>query len=245
MKLRHRLPLLLLALLPACGDLLTSTDQRVLESDFQTGTDGWTAGFADFPPADAEIYELQAGVRPLPAPLDSTRRGFYIAGHNRSDDLFMFLKRPVDGLVPGVVYRVRFQLDLATNAGSGCVGIGGAPGESVYLKAGATTREPVTVQQNGYLRMSIDKGEQQGSGSAMATIGDVANGSNRCDGDAPFRLKSITSDTDRTTTPPRRADLRAAADGSGRLWLIVGTDSGFEGLTRLYYARIRVELERE
>ena len=38
--------------------------------------------------------------------------------------------------------------------------------------------------------------------------------------------------------------IRATADAAGRLWLLVGTDSGFEGTTRLYYKTIRVTLER-
>ena len=32
------------------------------------------------------------------------------------------------------------------------------------------------------------------------------------------------------------------ADADGRAWLIVGTDSGFEGLTAVYYARIAYTL---
>jgi len=35
------------------------------------------------------------------------------------------------------------------------------------------------------------------------------------------------------------------ADDAGRVWLIVGTDSGFEGLTALYYARISYTLALE
>jgi hypothetical protein len=38
--------------------------------------------------------------------------------------------------------------------------------------------------------------------------------------------------------------IHATADPDGRLWLMVGTDSGYEGLTRLYYTGIRVTLER-
>ena len=36
------------------------------------------------------------------------------------------------------------SLDLATNVAAGLVGIGGSPGESVFVKAGASTVEPVT-----------------------------------------------------------------------------------------------------
>jgi len=35
------------------------------------------------------------------------------------------------------------------------------------------------------------------------------------------------------------------ADDEGRVWLIVGTDSGFEGLSVLYYARISYTLALE
>jgi hypothetical protein len=34
----------------------------------------------------------------------------------------------------------------------------------------------------------------------------------------------------------------ATASSAGDLWLLVGTDSGYEGTTSLYYQRIEVEL---
>ena len=33
-----------------------------------------------------------------------------------------------------------------------------------------------------------------------------------------------------------------STDGEGRVWLIVGTDSGFEGLSAFYYSRISYTL---
>ncbi|MDE0699169.1 MAG: hypothetical protein OXH61_00425 [Acidimicrobiaceae bacterium] len=38
--------------------------------------------------------------------------------------------------------------------------------------------------------------------------------------------------------------LTVETDDDGSVWLIVGTDSGFEGLTRLYYDRIAYTLTR-
>ena len=63
----------------------------------------------------------------------------FISGVNRSDDLFMFYKGQVGGLQGGTTYQVSFQVEFATIAPSGCIGVGGAPGENVYIKAGATT----------------------------------------------------------------------------------------------------------
>lgn len=224
-----------LIMIGACGQGPTASDPVVLQADFRAGSDdGWMAGFAEYPAADEEIYQLQSGVRALPAPLDTSRRAMYIAGMNRSDDLFMFLKREVTGLVPGAEYRVRIQIELASDAGSGCVGIGGAPGESVYVKAGATTAEPRRVLKDGFYEVSVDKGVQSTGGRSIPVIGDVANGSDQCSM-GPFRLKQLDS---------QGKPIRATADSQGRLWLIVGTDSGFEGLTRLYYTGIRATLQR-
>ena len=39
--------------------------------------------------------------------------------------------------------------------------------------------------------------------------------------------------------------LSVEADDEGRVWLVVGTDSGFEGLAALYYAHISYELAVE
>ena len=38
-------------------------------------------------------------------------------------------------------------------------------------------------------------------------------------------------------------DFDVSADSNGVVWFIVGTDSGFEGLTTLYYDTISVVLE--
>ena len=53
---------------------------------------------------DPELYELDSSWGPLPPAL--VGHGIYIQGHNRSDDLFMFLKVQVDGLEPNTAYVV-------------------------------------------------------------------------------------------------------------------------------------------
>ena len=82
-------------------------------------SEGWEVGFADLPADyDPSIYELDSGHRALPEGLESA--GIYIQGHNRSDDLFMFLKRRVDGLVPMASYEV--AVELASTIGVRMVG---------------------------------------------------------------------------------------------------------------------------
>ena len=195
---------------------------------FQSDAEGWTAGFADLPANfEPSIYELDSGYRPLPSGLEGN--GLYIQGHNRSDDLFMFFKRRIDGLKADATYEIFASLDLATNVPTNTFGIGGSPGESVYVKAGASTVEPVAEGEN--LRMNIDKGNQSKGGASMVVIGNVAHP--EVSGEE-FRLKSL----DNADNP-----VNVTTDSKGGLWLIVGTDSGYEGLSTFYYARIAYTLK--
>ena len=55
-----------------------------------TGPQGWVAGFADYPADNEATFFLEADYQALPAPLDSSQGALYIAGTNRSDDLWMY-----------------------------------------------------------------------------------------------------------------------------------------------------------
>ena len=197
---------------------------------FDDDAEGWTVGFADLPADyDQSIYELDHEHRPLPGGLEGN--GIYVQGHNRSDDLFMFLMKRVGGLQPSATYAVSMSVDLATNVAAGLIGIGGSPGESVYVKAGASAVEPGTAMDSiGHLRMNIDKGNQSQGGASMVVIGNVAHSDVT---GREYRIKTLGNDG---------RPLTVETDGEGRVWLIVGTDSGFEGLTTLYYDRITYRL---
>lgn len=227
--------LLVLAALGGC-DTSTGIDlNTVVGFGFGDGAQGWTAHFADYPVGEESFYELESGVRRLPAPLDTTRRAFFLSGNNHSDDLFMFAKRPLPGLQPNTAYRVHWEVELASNQPSGCVGVGGAPGESVYLKAGATIEEPTLEQEDGYYRVSIDKGNQAAGGADAVVLGDLANGDRDCLNPS-YRLKRL-----RSPAPGQR--LRT--DATGTAWLLVGIDSGFEATASVYLTGIRVRFAME
>jgi hypothetical protein len=209
--------------------------------DFRDGALGWQAGFADYPPTTDEngFYQLLAEVRTLPAELGVNGTGFYIQGNNHSDDLFMFLKRRLDsadGIVAGQTYQISFTVLFASGAQSGCAGIGGSPGDSVALKAGASAAEPTALFDSGLLhsslRMNVDKGNQGQGGLAASTTGTIANGI-PC-GSAQNSYVSVQRTHQHTSL--------VNANAKGELWLLIGTDSGFEGLTALYYQRIDVTL---
>jgi hypothetical protein len=210
------------------GNFLKST----ITFEFNSGTHGWTGDFADYPAADSVFYELQFAHASLPAPLNTSTKALKISGNNHSDDLFMFVKRKVTGLIPYYTYNVTYDLELASNAPTGALGAGGSPGESVVIKVGATKVEPKKVAQGyGYI-MNIDKGNQTQGGTDMKAIGNIG-----------------VSDTTTVYTVIKRnnftAPLQATTDKDGSLWLIVGTDSGFEATTTLYFKKIEVTITDE
>lgn len=207
---------------------------------FANGADNFVADFADYSPGqeigDSGIRFVSEHRR-LPPPLDN-RFGLLLGGDNRSDDLFMYIYRQVSGLVPGQRYRVRVDITFATNVPRDCVGIGGSPGESVAIKAGAAGAQPSKVTQSGSIRSSISKGNQSQSGREMITVGNFAGGGGTCIA-GEYRVKTLTTAAQEPTSPPLPAPqpdaLLVNADSAGRLWIVVGTDSGFEGRTEIYY----------
>jgi hypothetical protein len=202
--------------------------------DFTVGEFGWNAAFSDYSTLTTDL-ELASGIQALPLELGVNGTGFMIQGHNRSDDLFMFLKRRIgtaEGVVPNQAYTINYSIIFASNAQTGCSGIGGSPGASVYLKAGGSTSEPMPVTQDGFVSLSVDKGNQSTGGPAASVVSNIENGQ-ECDNNPTYV----------SLTKLHTHDTPITSDSSGNLWLLVGTDSGFEGLTRLYYQRIRVTLE--
>jgi hypothetical protein len=211
----------------------------VVTSDFENGSDGWASDVSDFTD-QTRPEDLLSETGAVPPGLDDAGSGFFhVTATNRSDDLFLYLRRPVtadEGIVPDTAYRLRFTLAFATDAPSGCAGVGGAPGESVWMKVGGATEEPVPVAEDGDVRLSVDKGNQSGGGLSAEVAGVIANGIPCEDAlaapAAPYAMVTLDHTFSGTVT----------SDGDGRLWLLVGTDSGFEGRTSVYYDRIDVVL---
>jgi hypothetical protein len=232
---RQLLAVLLLAgTAVACDTTLQPLPQpnMAVSYDFNAGAHGFNAAFTDYQAGQDGIYEMESGLRALPLPLDTTRRGYMLSSMNRSDDMFQYVRRQIGSLLPDTEYDIRFRVQLATNAPHGCFGVGGAPGEAVVVKAGASAVEPKPVLRDGDYRLSVDKGEQMSEGAAALILGDIANSSDDCH-NPPYELKAFDSE-------PRV--LRARTDAAGRLWVFVGTESGFESRTRIYLTRFAIDL---
>lgn len=221
------IPLLFVLLLQACTKEDNNAPAVTLTNDFEQNTDGWIAAFADYRVGAESIYELTSSHTNLPAPLDQSKKAIFISGKNLSDDLFMYLKKEVTGLKPNTSYTATFEIDIASNAPSNAVGVGGPPGESVYLGIGITTIEPAKVADGDIYRMNIDKGNQSLGGPQRKVIGNIANGTS----ESKYVLLKKTGEFTFTTS------------NTGTVWAMVSTDSGFESTTALYYDRIKINFK--
>lgn len=204
-----------------------SEDPTTFPLDFRQSDQGWEGGFADYPVGEDAFYELLVDYRPLPAPIESSGSGLFATGQNRSDDLWMYYRGRVAGLSADTRYRVSFELQIATDAPSGCLGVGGAPGEGVTVKAGVSATLPDRVDESGFWRMNVDKGQQSQPGRAAVVLGDLANG-RPCGARQVWVLKPLRTD----------ATIDVTTDRTGAVWLFVGTDSGFEARSDVYFTTL-------
>jgi cyclophilin family peptidyl-prolyl cis-trans isomerase len=199
----------------------------VVDCEFSSGWNGFRAGFADLPANyDPLQYDLIGDIRALPANLGGGD-ALFLSGENHSDDLWMYAKKKITGLKPNTIYKITMDLEMASNVPEGLVGVGGSPGESVFVKLGGSTMEPREVADSlACLRMNLDKGQQATGGTAAKMVGNIAK-----IGDATDQYARIYRDNRGSSQ-----EVTSSADGS--LWVFFGTDSGFEATTSLYYTRL-------
>lgn len=198
--------------------------------DFALGNGGWLAGHADYQPNTAPP-DVITEIRTLPSPFGGV--GLYSAGTNRSDDLFIYVKTKIGGLVAGTTYRLSTTVDFLSDVPAGCVGVGGAPGESVWIVVAVASSEPQTIFNGSDYRLNIDRGNQSQSGRDGIVIGNIANSVQNC-GARRWESRSLST--------PSPSPLSVRADERGEIWFLVGFDSGFESLSRIFYQRFAVRL---
>jgi hypothetical protein len=209
---------------------LQSNKLTLIASEAIPETDGWSAVFAEYPERDEAIYELSSGLKNLPEPLDQSSKGYMLSGHNRSDALQMFVKKQLTGLNPNTRYTIETEVELASKYPNGSVGIGGSPGNAVHLVSKfAMNGYTLVNDKESNIQLKANKEEGNPDSVCELELGDVSTTSDEYVYKLVDRKKSSDSSV-------------ITSDKDGKLWTVVGTWSGFEGLTTLYYTRIKIIL---
>lgn len=194
--------------------------------DFSKSDYGWVAGFADYPvgPDDSVLYELKYAYTDQPATL-LTKKSIMLSGKNLNKDLFMFLKKKIEGLKPDTEYTITFNVELASN----CSAFSATNPGSLYLKAGAITTEPKRVIDGANYVMNVDKGDNGFTGKDVISLGNLITP----ESNAGFTLLNRNN-----TMANTRYVAKTSSDGE--LWLLLGTDSTLAGTTTVFYMRVNV-----
>lgn len=199
-------------------------------SDFSKNTDGWQAFFSDYHAGREEDYELSFQHAMVPEPLDNGLKALRISGNNHSDDLLSMVYRKFDGLIPNKTYSIYIEVELASNVPSNWFGVGGSP--NLSLGAGAIAEVPAnTVDEEGLYRPNFSSEIQShASNETFKVLGTIGVGEDAT------QYALITRDNN-------DMPLVTTSNEQGELWVLIGTDSGFEGETTLYYKSIKVNVK--
>jgi hypothetical protein len=222
----------------SCNDDETFLSKTVtIETDFNqvtlaNPTDGWVTVFAQYPESDSEFYELTSGIQNLPQPLDQSKKAFMLSGNNHSDALQMWLVKQLSGLKPDSKYSIETEVELASKYPDGSVGIGGSPGNSVHLVSKfATNGYTLENKKGSNIDLVLTKIESNSESVMSIDLGDVSIPSDQ------YIYKLITR--------KKSSDANVIlTDHQGKVWAVIGTWSGFEGISTLYYTRIKFTLSK-
>jgi len=214
--------------------VFAATPANTTKFTFEASSQQWVGDFTDYPEGQEQFFQLAWGWENLPASQAGFKKGIFLAGNNHSDDLFMFIKTPVTGLIPNTTYAVTISVNFASNVPEGLSGIGGSPGESVYFKVGASTEEPKKIMRKGSYILNVDKGNQARGGKNAVVVGNLANPLVN-----PEQPQFAPKQVGNTDEP-----IVVQSDETGKIWVFVGTDSGFEGTSKYYIGDVDITLQQ-
>ena len=217
-----------IGLLTGCG---ASTSKPSIGTDinysFAQNIDGWEFGYSDYTtlttPTDVEhIHTI--------SPIQGASTALYMSGTNESSSLLLYTTRKVDGLLPKTIYKGKFTVTFASDTPAGCAGVGGSPGESVWLIGAVSSTKPENRQTREDFRLNISRGNQSTAGDSSDVIGTIGVSGIPCSGNN--RQAAI-----KTLGPSKWIPF--TTDDTGSAWILVGLDSGFESYSRIWLQNVK------
>jgi hypothetical protein len=238
---------------------------QTLQFDFSFGRNGFSTEFRDIPlnifqeykrreqngtlqsgpraplsndlsqyPEEQSHWLINSGIFPMPDGLK--RKGFLLQGNNHSDDIDMFLIRRFS-VKREKTYQLRITVDLAGNAPIGAIGVGGDPELTVQAAATEISPHRFVVDSDNFVRfpdLEIGPNQLTEVNTNGVCLSEGVLGASVC----PPPGEKIPFDLKRGRLS-RPITIRPKSD---HFWLMIGTSSGFEGLSAIYYTRVKVEL---
>lgn len=225
-------------LLPGC-DIETQSIVNPTEFSFnydieyedEDDADEWVAFFADFPEEEEEDLEFSFEYDSLPENLPQ-HGAFRISGDNQHSNLFMFLRKQIDGLKPSTTYDIYFNITLASQYPEETGGASASHGASVALLVGAMQWQPLVgvVEGQNTVISNIDHFIPNEYGAMTSDVLNIGN----------IGIPGETAVYTLITRSHEDIPFVQTTDKDGSLWVIVGTDSRYEAVTTVYYDQIDI-----
>ena len=237
----------LFLLLISCGSGSSTPTPQVekqslsLTYSFSESAQGFSIDTADYSVEHPQNDIIKSEMSDLPPPYEF-RKGILYQWNNYSDDMKGYIKKKITGLNVNSQFQVDFKVDVLTSIPEGCVGAGGAPGESVRVKAALLIEEPVkkidTTNNNNLLlqiyRISIDDGQSGGADVVLlGHIGLPIPCNDETLNNPVWEIKSLTNND----------NFFMATNSVGEAWVYVSIDSGFEGFSTFYLAELELSIQ--
>ncbi len=214
-------------MLVGCGiedlEIPEMIDERYV---FETDDLGFVSDIAEVPTNYNEegSYDLvnSVGEYPLTATSifsDPGRNAYWLTVYNRRGEAFNYIYKKLDGLSANTNYKGMLTVTGMTPYAADTMDIANSSIESVFIKAGIISTEPVpTIDEDNYYRITtFDKGSQSDSGADLAVAGTLVDNQIAIDGTDYFEVIYFVN-------------LDFTTDADGNAYIVVGYDSGFKGL---------------
>lgn len=211
----------------------------VLSYSFSNSVEGFEIDVADYDVDHPDNNKIAAGLAQLPEPYEY-RQGIRFSWFNYSDDFKGLIKKQITELEADTTYSVSFRVDIVTSESNECVGVGGGPGSSVFVKGAVLPFEPTRFVSsesgaNAMYRVNIDDG--QSGGEDVVLLGNIGLPIS-CDASQESRVweqKTLANDEEYTII----------TSSTGDAWVYVSIDSGFEGTTEVFIADVELEITQQ
>ena len=207
----------LILLLAGCNQDMGEAD-LLSAFDFEGGSQDWEGGISDFPVDYQGSANFSFDNSKVPNSIIAESSGLKISADNPHGDLFYFFKRRIDGLQPGTSYKLDFEFLMYTQV---LLDSNAFSSNEIYLKIGAADHAPVLEQITRsdsieYMALNVDKGKSNSdSGQDLINIGSIKEFT----GKMPETISGNSFDN----------EIIVTADDNGRIWLVIGVDSGLKG----------------
>lgn len=214
----------------ACNDTVID-GALVNESSFNESASGWETGLTDFDTTTTlSSFALSGRVSAYPSPLPATGKGLLVSSTNQRDTLFTFITKKITGLNPASSYSIRLATTvIARLPQDDSLQFINNPTTKLYIKGAVSNQPPLNFLVGSKARLNLHTGLLGSDGRDFKLL-------------IPQALP-LTEVYQTYPVPSEGGTFRIVPNQQGEIWVTLGSQTEFKGITKLYYDDIKITIE--